>query len=70
MQEEVARFIAGGTRLFEESVTWGSGTLPLQITYYLGNKPPPLEYVSSVRAIVFQELLSNVVEIPSSHLFR
>ncbi|MEK7353296.1 MAG: NUDIX domain-containing protein [Chloroflexota bacterium] len=55
MQKDLSDFLAGGTRLCEETVVWGNGTLPLQITYYLGNKLPPVKYVSSVRAIVFRE---------------
>src|SRR3990170_9043786 len=54
MQKDLSDFLADGTRLYEGSTNWG-GTMPLQITLYLCNKLPPLEYVSSVRAIVFQE---------------
>ena len=53
MHQDLSDFLAGGTRLSEESVTWGA--MPLQITLYLCDRIPPLEYVSSVRAIVFRE---------------
>ncbi len=53
MRQDLSDFLAGGTFISEDSVAWG--TLPLQITLYLCDKMPPLEYVSSVRAIVFRE---------------
>ena len=55
MKEELTDFLTAGTYLSEESVTWGNGTIPLQVKYYLSNEQPPLEYVSSVRAILFSE---------------
>ena len=60
MQKDLSDFLASGTNLYDDSVTWG-GNLPFRVTYYLGNKPPPLNYVSSVRAIVFRESSALVV---------
>jgi 8-oxo-dGTP pyrophosphatase MutT (NUDIX family) len=40
--------------LVEESAVWGGGTLPLRITSYLSSEQPPLDYVTSVRAVVLQ----------------
>ena len=51
---ELEDFLVGGKRLAEESVTWGK-VLPLRVTYYLGADYPPLQYISSVRALVFQK---------------
>jgi 8-oxo-dGTP pyrophosphatase MutT (NUDIX family) len=67
MQEELTRFLATGTWLSEESVAMG--TLPLRITLYLGNEPPPLKYVSSVRAIVFRNCSVLVVRQASGHMY-
>jgi 8-oxo-dGTP pyrophosphatase MutT (NUDIX family) len=69
VQDQLTCFLATGTRLFEESVTWGNGALPLRITYYLGNEPPPLEYVSSVRAIVFRNRSVLVVKQTNGHVY-
>ncbi len=38
----------------EESAVWGGGALPLRITSYLSSEQPPLDYVTSVRAVVLQ----------------
>src|SRR4028118_758530 len=38
----------------QESAIWGNGTLPLRITSYLSFEQPPLDYVTSVRAVVLQ----------------
>ena len=61
MQKELSYFLASGTHLCDESVTWGNGTIPLQMKYYLANEEPPLKYVSSVRAIVFRDQAVLVV---------
>ena len=55
MKKELSDFLASVTPLCTESVTWGDGTTPLQIEYYLTNEEPPLKYISSVRAIVFRD---------------
>lgn len=38
----------------EESAVWGNGDLPLHITSHLSCEQPPLEFVTSVRAVVLQ----------------
>ena len=53
MQKDLADFLDQGKYLCETSVSWGT-ELPLKITYCLNDKLPPLKYISSVRAIVFQ----------------
>lgn len=55
VKEELSNFLNSGKYLCDESVTWGDGTLPIQIRYYLSNNQPPLKYVSSARAIVFSD---------------
>lgn len=69
MEEELTRFLATGTHLCSGLAEWGNGTLPLQITCYLGNEPPPLKYVSSVRAIVFRNQSVLVVRQANGHLY-
>lgn len=49
---ELADFLASGKQFAEESITWGN--MPLRLTYHLATAQPPVQYVSSVRAIVFR----------------
>ena len=53
MQKDLSDFLANATRLCEGTAVWV--TIPLQMTYYLSKTQPSLEYVSSVRAVVFRE---------------
>lgn len=55
MRPDLAAFFARHRPQTQESAVWGGGTLPLQITSYLGHELPPLACVMSVRAIVFRE---------------
>lgn len=50
------------TALITEQTVWGDGRLPLQVTTYLSDIEPPLDYVSSVRAVVFRGSEVLVVE--------
>jgi 8-oxo-dGTP pyrophosphatase MutT (NUDIX family) len=68
MDCELADFLAGGRYLAEESVTWGD-ILPLHVTYYLGVASPPLQYVSSVRAVVFRQDSVIVVRDAEGHFY-
>lgn len=47
-------FLEGRTPETEEITSWGGGTLPLRITAYLTADEPPLDYVSSVRAVLLR----------------
>ena len=67
IKERLIRFVSTGTRLCEESVSWG-GTLPLRITYYLSDELPPFEYVSSVRAMVFRNQSVLVLKGTNGHM--
>lgn len=53
MEPALVQYIKGGRLLCTDPVTWGNGALGLSLTYR-HTKPPPLDYVSSVRAIVFR----------------
>src|SRR5207249_3646517 len=57
------------TPLLEEVTVWGGGSLPLRETCYLGEEIPPLDYVTSVRGLVFQGEQILVVRDPhGSHI--
>jgi 8-oxo-dGTP pyrophosphatase MutT (NUDIX family) len=53
MDPELRAFLRSHTPLVEASAAWAGGTLPLRITGYLGAEFPPLEYVTSVRGVIF-----------------
>lgn len=46
------QFLNDRTPQAEEAAAWGGGTIPLRITAYLTTDEPPMEYVSSVRALL------------------
>ena len=68
MDSDLADFLTSGKRLAEESVKWGDA-LSLRVTHYLGRKLPPLQYVSSVRAIVFRQDSVIVVQDAEGHFY-
>jgi ADP-ribose pyrophosphatase YjhB (NUDIX family) len=47
-------FFSAYTPVSETRAVWGGGTIHLRITSYFAEALPPLEYVSSVRCIVFR----------------
>jgi 8-oxo-dGTP pyrophosphatase MutT (NUDIX family) len=56
MDPRLTEYLARCTKVGPESeVVWGNGTLPLRIQTYLTNDLPPLEFVNSVRSLVFQD---------------
>ena len=54
IRENLRSFLAAGTWLCETSVKWG-WTLSMRVTTYLCDTLPPVEYISSVRTILFRE---------------
>jgi ADP-ribose pyrophosphatase YjhB (NUDIX family) len=48
-------YLAGCTPLAHESVTWADGHIELQLTTYITEAIPPMEFVTSVRCLVFRE---------------
>jgi 8-oxo-dGTP pyrophosphatase MutT (NUDIX family) len=60
MNPDLAPFLASGRKIAEGEANWG-GNMPLQITCCLSGEPAPLEYVSSVRALVFKDASVLVV---------
>ena len=66
MQAELAVFLARHRPLAEEITIWGAGRLAFRVTSYLTNELPPLEYVTSVRCLVFQGSSALVIRDPQS----
>jgi 8-oxo-dGTP pyrophosphatase MutT (NUDIX family) len=54
MNADLAAFLARQTPLAEGTTSWVSGTVPLRVTWYVGNELPPLEYVNSVHSLVLR----------------
>jgi ADP-ribose pyrophosphatase YjhB (NUDIX family) len=55
MRSELACFLAPYTAHVTEHVTWGTGTLPLQLAAYVEDELPSLAYITSVRSLVLRE---------------
>ncbi|HZU12411.1 MAG TPA: NUDIX hydrolase [Chloroflexota bacterium] len=53
MDASLARFLTRHTAVVEKAVDWGD--MPLQVASYITCETPPLEYVTSVRALVLRE---------------
>jgi 8-oxo-dGTP pyrophosphatase MutT (NUDIX family) len=66
MQEELARFLSLSTLRAEETVLWKPGGLTFLVSSYPSGEPAPLDYVTSVRALVFREDQVLVVRDPTS----
>jgi ADP-ribose pyrophosphatase YjhB (NUDIX family) len=61
MDADLAAFFDPLPIAFHEDVDWGNGRTPLHVTTYLTQRLPPLEYVTSVRAILLNEVLEVLV---------
>jgi 8-oxo-dGTP pyrophosphatase MutT (NUDIX family) len=48
-------YLAGCTPLAHESATWADGHIELQLTTYITEAIAPIEYVTSVRCLLFRE---------------
>jgi 8-oxo-dGTP diphosphatase len=66
MAPELASFLARHTPRAEETAAWGDGQMHLAISSYLTDALPPLEYVSSVRTLLFREGELLVLRDPQS----
>lgn len=70
MQPDLAAFLARHTPLAEEEAVWGEGTIRLLISCYLSTELPPLEYVTSVRSLVFHDDSVLVLRNPDdTHIY-
>jgi ADP-ribose pyrophosphatase YjhB (NUDIX family) len=55
MDPRLAEYLARCAKVGPETeAVWGNGSLPLRIRTYLTTYPPPLEFVNSVRSLVFR----------------
>lgn len=55
MEKDLEAFIQQYTPIAEETAKWAKGVINLRITNYLSDALPPLQYVTSVRAIVLKD---------------
>ncbi len=62
MERDLASFLACHTPRAEETEVWGSS--PLRIASYLAGELPPLDYITSARALVFRDDTILVVRDP------
>lgn len=67
MDTELALFLQRHTPIARESAIWGDGTIPLDITSYLSQELPPLNLVTSVRAVVIRHEDVLVVRDPGGY---
>jgi 8-oxo-dGTP pyrophosphatase MutT (NUDIX family) len=67
MNRELADFLLYHSPLARESVVWGEGTIPLAVTSYLSQELPPLDLVTSVRAVVIRGEQVLVVRDPGRY---
>ncbi len=66
MEADLEAFLTCCSKASEEIVSWAGGAMRLQLTSYLAEDIPPLEYVTSARAIVLQGDTVLVVRYPDS----
>ncbi|MDQ2798176.1 MAG: NUDIX hydrolase [Armatimonadota bacterium] len=64
MSVDLAAFLAPLPPDHEETIAWAEGRMPLQVASYLSRQPPPLEFVTSVRAVVLQNDAVMVITDP------
>lgn len=64
MNSELATFLQHHTPVAKQSLLWNNGTMPLEVTSYLGQELPPLPLISSVRAVVLRGEQVLVVRDP------
>ena len=62
MKSDLAAFLGRHQPIVEDSAVWGD--LPLRITSYLSKERPPLDYITSVRSLIFREDSILVVRNP------
>jgi hypothetical protein len=55
LTSDLEAFLADRTPLGEELAVWNNGQIHLRVVGYLTHELPPLNYVTSARAIVFRD---------------
>jgi 8-oxo-dGTP pyrophosphatase MutT (NUDIX family) len=61
----LAHFLMQHPPQVRETAVWNNGAMPLEINYMITSQFPPLEYVSSVRCIVFRQNELLVIHDPN-----
>ena len=54
MNVELARFLTAHTPFYKDTAVWFNGRMPLREHFYLTNTLPPLDFITSVRAILLR----------------
>lgn len=67
MDSALANFLPQCTPIASESVVWGNGTIPLDLTSYLSKELPPMHLITSVRALVLRDDQVLVIRDPGSY---
>src|ERR1700733_13242061 len=67
MNTELAGFLQRHKAIVTEPTVWANGQMPLSVTSYLSQELPPLELVTSVRAVVIQKDQVLVIQDPISY---
>lgn len=65
MEANLEAFLTGCSKVSKEIVSWAEGAMRLQLSSYLTNHMPPLDYVTSVRGIVVNGDTVLVVHYPN-----
>src|SRR5579859_4927179 len=69
MTDKIFNFLASRNPLSEEDQVWGNGDLAFTVRAYICQDCPPLEYVTSVRALVFQDdKLLTITDEQATHI--
>src|SRR5947207_11315888 len=68
MQRHLADFLQRHTPGATHETVWDGGHLPLHITSYLSDELPPLDMITSVRALVFRN--SALLPAPLARRFE
>lgn len=66
MDIELAAFLAQQALIATETVLWAGGAMPLRLASYLVDALPPLGLVTSVRCVLLQDDMVQVVRDPDS----
>jgi ADP-ribose pyrophosphatase YjhB (NUDIX family) len=51
---DLAAYLSRCTLIAQDAAHWGSGRIHLELAYYLTTEEPPIEYVTSVRGLLFR----------------
>jgi ADP-ribose pyrophosphatase YjhB (NUDIX family) len=52
---DLAAYLSRCTLIAQDAAHWGSGRIHLELAYYLTTEEPPIQYVTSVRGLLFRD---------------